>query len=149
MTTITTTRPAFVLRGLVDDVDTCECCGKRPLKRAVMLGVTDADGNVDDVVYYGTRCASLALGRGGERRDATRIEQEARAAEQDWQARAAVARDRIAVYGPVEHGSVRDRAELYYGRNPHMRDRGVKATAEVAALLASARAVLAERGIVS
>ena len=45
----------FTLLGIVDDVTTCDCCGKKNLKRTVAL---DKDG---DVFHYGTTCAAHAL----------------------------------------------------------------------------------------
>lgn len=47
---------AIKLLGIVDDGD-CECCGKRDLKRRVVL---DIDG---DVVKFGSECAARRLGR--------------------------------------------------------------------------------------
>ncbi|MEU1036926.1 hypothetical protein ABZ402_51870 [Streptomyces mirabilis] len=36
----------------------------------------------------------------------------------------------ISIYAPVEFAPVRDKARVYYGRNQHQRDTGVKATTE-------------------
>lgn len=47
--------------GITDECDTCECCGRTNLKKAVMLFVLDEDGNRDELVYYGTTCAAKAL----------------------------------------------------------------------------------------
>lgn len=47
--------------GITDECGTCECCGKTNLRKAVMLFVLDADGNRDELVYYGTTCAAKAL----------------------------------------------------------------------------------------
>lgn len=46
----------FKLLGIVDEVTTCDCCGKKNLARTVAL---ETEGG--DVVYYGTTCASYAL----------------------------------------------------------------------------------------
>jgi len=46
----------IIMKGISDDVDYCQLCGKAPLKRTVAL---DIDG---DIVYYGTTCASMVLG---------------------------------------------------------------------------------------
>lgn len=45
------------LLGIVDDTDTCECCGKRGLKRVAVIEMPDGR-----IVRYGTTCASYALG---------------------------------------------------------------------------------------
>lgn len=135
----------FVIMGIVDDVTTCECCGRSNLKRTVMLGETDADGNVENVTYYGTGCAAVALGR--PRQHGAKVADEAAAANRDWQERATRAREWLAAYGPVEHAGAREMAEVFYGRNPHLRGRGFSARAQVASMLASARATLAERGL--
>lgn len=42
--------------GITDERDSCDCCGRRNLKRTVAL---DLDG---EVVYFGTTCAAVALG---------------------------------------------------------------------------------------
>jgi hypothetical protein len=55
------TTDRLIVLGITPDVDTCECCGKTNLKRTVILGTLDADGDVACHVYYGSRCASLAL----------------------------------------------------------------------------------------
>lgn len=47
--------------GITDECDTCECCGKTGLKKSVMLFILDADGNRDELSYYGTTCAAKAL----------------------------------------------------------------------------------------
>ncbi|MCX5336881.1 hypothetical protein [Streptomyces sp. NBC_00140] len=129
--------------GVVDDFDTCDCCGRRGLKRTVALMPLDAEGNEDgtaeDVVYYGTSCAAAALGwKQGKVAD-TACAAQAKRDQQD-----AYARWMISIYAPVEFAPVRDQARIYYRRNPRSRHTGVKATEEVAELLATARATLAD-----
>lgn len=51
-------RGRFTIRGITDEVGTCDCCGRNDLKRAVAL--EDEGG---EVVYYGTTCAALAMNR--------------------------------------------------------------------------------------
>lgn len=46
----------YTLAGITDEVDTCECCGRKDLKRTVALA--DETG---EVVFYGTECAAKAL----------------------------------------------------------------------------------------
>ncbi|MFF0132070.1 hypothetical protein ACFYTG_41260 [Streptomyces mirabilis] len=135
--------PKWTIKGVVDDYDECGYCGRRGLKRTVALMPLDADGNEDgtaeDVVYYGTSCAARALGW----RQAT-VTLTAHAAQAERDQRDAYARRMISIYAPVEFAPVRDKARVYYGRNQSQRDTGVKATEEVAKLLAEARATLAD-----
>ncbi|MEU6653405.1 hypothetical protein ABZ904_29210 [Streptomyces sp. NPDC046900] len=135
--------PKWKIKGIVDDFDKCGCCGRRGLKRTVALMPLDADGNEDgtaeDVAYYGTSCAAAALGW-----TQGKVTDTARAAQAGRDQRDAYARRVISIYAPVEDAPVRDRARVYYGRNQHLRDTGVKATEEVAKLLAKARATLAD-----
>jgi hypothetical protein len=48
------------LLGIVDHVNDCDCCGKTGLVKTVAL---ESNG---ETVYYGTTCASIALGFGRE-----------------------------------------------------------------------------------
>ncbi|MFF0795107.1 hypothetical protein [Streptomyces spiralis] len=135
--------PKWKIKGIVDDITECGCCGRRGLKRTVALMPLDADGDEDgtaeDVVYYGTSCAATALGwTQGKVTDTARAAQAERDQRDNW------ARRMVSIYAPVEFAPVRDKARVYYGRNQHQRDTGVKATEEVAKLLAQARATLAD-----
>ncbi|WP_455357183.1 hypothetical protein [Streptomyces sp. SYSU K217416] len=135
--------PKWKIKGIVDDFNECGCCGRRGLKRTVAMMPLDADGNEDgtaeDVVYYGTSCAATALSW-----TQGKVAYTARAAQTERDQRDAYARRIISIHAPVEFAPVRDKARVYYGRNQHQRDTGVKATEEVAKLLAEARATLAE-----
>lgn len=46
----------YTIQGITDEVDTCECCGRKDLKRAVALA--DEHG---EVVFMGVVCAAAAL----------------------------------------------------------------------------------------
>ena len=48
----------FKIIGITDDSHVCECCGKKNLKRVVVLEHIDT-GNI---VRYGTNCAIKSLG---------------------------------------------------------------------------------------
>ncbi|MGV9351225.1 hypothetical protein ACWDSD_42255 [Streptomyces spiralis] len=135
--------PKWKIKGIVDDITECGCCGRRGLKRTVAMMPLDADGNEDgaaeDVVFYGTSCAADALGwTQGKVTDTARAAQAERDQRDNW------ARRMVSIYAPVEFAPVRDKARVYYGRNQHQRDTGVKATEEVAKLLAQTRATLAD-----
>lgn len=54
--------PAFQVRGLTDEVTTCELCGRNELRGTVQLLELDADGNPVRDHYYGTGCAATAAG---------------------------------------------------------------------------------------
>ena len=46
----------FKILGITDAVHTCDCCGKKNLKKAVELETPDGE-----TVHYGTDCAGAAL----------------------------------------------------------------------------------------
>lgn len=56
----------FKLLGINGDLDTCQCCGKKNLKKVVWLDRRDESGSVE-VVAYGVNCAALALKIGSAR----------------------------------------------------------------------------------
>lgn len=49
----------YIVAGITDERDTCECCGKTDLKRVVVL----LDLDTDEFVFYGTTCADRNTGR--------------------------------------------------------------------------------------
>lgn len=49
----------YIVAGVTDERDTCECCGKTDLKRVVVL----LDLDTDEFVFYGTTCADRNTGR--------------------------------------------------------------------------------------
>jgi hypothetical protein len=53
----------YKVLGTTQDVTDCDCCGRVDLKKTVILGILDADGNVEDVVHFGTTCAAHAARR--------------------------------------------------------------------------------------
>lgn len=84
----------FKIMGITGDVDTCECCGKTGLKKTVILGVKDADGNVIDVRHYGANCAAEATRFRGTKRSIEKIaEQAQRDAEQAERNRVVIVND--------------------------------------------------------
>lgn len=137
--TLMATETGYRIKGTTDDVTDCQRdgCGQTGLKKTVILAVLDEDGNEADRVYYGTDCAAQATGR---RR--TAIVNDAALADRETAERREWAHNILDVYGPVEHSPIREKAELYFSRNPGMRFKGVKASVEVAQMLADARAAL-------
>jgi hypothetical protein len=53
---------AYKVLGTTDDVTECEHCGRTELKGTIRLGALDADGNVEDVTYFGAVCGARAAG---------------------------------------------------------------------------------------
>ncbi|WP_338704383.1 hypothetical protein V2W30_41405 (plasmid) [Streptomyces sp. Q6] len=129
--------PQWIIKGVVDDTDTCECCGRTNLKRVVALMPLDADGNEEgDVSYYGTSCAATAL-----RWTHTRVANTARAANARANSRDEWARSAISRYARWEFATVREQAAAWFSCNAH--DSG-PASERIYKLLADARAQLAD-----
>src|SRR5690606_25085631 len=127
----------YRVKGTTEDVTRCELCGKEDLRKTVVLAVLDADGNEEQVAYYGTDCAAKVTGR-----RAARIAMEAAEADSSRARQVAWAREVLAVYGPLEHESAWEKARVFIGRNPELFGR-VNGADEVDRLLREARAVLA------
>lgn len=133
----TETGTQYVVKGTTGDVTLCDLCGRNDLRKTVILATLDADGNEEERVNYGTDCASRVTGT-----KAAAIRRQADLADHK-NAKARMWANRVIdVYGPVEHASIREQAALYFSRNPRMRDKDVKASAEIAQMLADARAAL-------
>jgi hypothetical protein len=126
----------YRIKGTTGDVDTC-AFGHTGLKKTVVLAVLDADGNEEEIIYLGTDCAAKVM-----RTTETKVRNAAAAADHELAANAGRAREILDTYAPVEHADARTKADLYFGRNPHMRTL-VSARDEIAGMLAWARGVLA------
>lgn len=76
---------AYRVKGTTDDVTECELCGRVELKGTVVMEALDADGNVDDMTYFGTQCAAKAAGwtQTEVKRRARTADREAREAEME------------------------------------------------------------------
>lgn len=48
----------YSFRGVSDEVSECDCCGRKGLKRTVVMEPTDGG----EVVFFGTTCAAKAAG---------------------------------------------------------------------------------------
>jgi hypothetical protein len=93
---------AFRYLGTTDHMQECERCGRVDLRATVALAVLDADGNTEDVTYYGSTCAARALGvRGGARA----VLASATAARSHTLEMARIARGTLAHYGLPETGT--------------------------------------------
>ena len=68
--------------GSTDDVLRCDHCGRIDLTHTVVLELLDADGNGDEVVYFGSTCAGRALsGRFGAKVTTADVRRGVKAAE--------------------------------------------------------------------
>ncbi|HEY9418071.1 MAG TPA: hypothetical protein VIQ30_25205 [Pseudonocardia sp.] len=97
--TATAARKVFLVLGSTDEVTSCEHCGRTELKGTIRLGVLDADGNVEDVTYFGAVCGARAAGWTTKdiRKRATAADRAAREA-------ARIERDRL---DTIEHARIR------------------------------------------
>lgn len=152
MTTITA--PGFRYIGITDECVECQKCGKTELRSTVVLAVLDADGNTEDVTYYGSTCAARALSiKGGGRA----VLQSARWAHEKLRDEADDARRMLAHYGLPETGWVDDdtlrdatRAYIRQGNSVSFlcSKYNVRAKVVVLEMLARKRRVLAEAALV-
>ena len=91
-----TTTPAHRYIGITDECVECQKCGRTELRSTVVLAILDADGNTEDVTYYGSSCAARALGvKGGGRA----VLQSARWAHEKTIEAAREAREKLEFYG--------------------------------------------------
>lgn len=150
----TNTTPAFRYIGVTDECVECQKCGKTELRSTVVLAVLDADGNTEDVTYYGSTCAARALAvKGGGRA----VLQSARWAHEKLRNEADDARRMLAHYGLPETGWVDDdtlrdatRAYIRQGNSVSFlcSKYNVRAKVVVLEMLARKRRVLAEAALV-
>lgn len=54
----TTTTAGYQVKGITEDITTCDCCGRQDLMRTVCISILDADGNHEAFTHYGTGCAA-------------------------------------------------------------------------------------------
>ncbi len=52
----------YEIRGITDEVTTCDCCGKKSLKDTVALEVMEGN-NAGDIRFFGSHCAARAMGQ--------------------------------------------------------------------------------------
>ena len=136
--TTTWTAGKFRFAGITDECVECQRCGKPDLKSTVVLEVLDADGNGGEFTYFGSTCAARALGGTWTGPKAL---QAARNAQWQRDQQRAFHEETLAVYVPVEHGTVREKADVYFKRNPHMRGKA-QASEEVARIIRRHREAL-------
>src|SRR5882724_9348214 len=101
--------------GTTDEITTCEVCGKPELKGTVMLGILDADGNTEEIVYAGSTCAARKVGG-----KAARIRQDAANANYRRTQAVKFAHQQLADWEPIEGNRIAIR-ELYFTANPSAR----------------------------
>ena len=69
---MTTTTTAAQILGITGDITECEHCGRRGLRKTVVLRLIDATGDASEPVHYGSECAARALDISGGAREVTR-----------------------------------------------------------------------------
>lgn len=76
----------FTLKGINNDVETCEKCGKTGLKRVMWLEVLDEEGNgTGSVIPMGTCCGAKALGFKGQYKSVEQVAEAFKAQEKKTQ----------------------------------------------------------------
>jgi hypothetical protein len=155
----TNTAPGFRYIGVTDECVECQKCGKTELRATVVLAILDADGNTEDVTYYGSTCAARALAERGTpvKGGGRAVLQSARWAQERLRTEADDARRMLAYYGLPEtgepdDGTIREAMRLYVRHHPNIhewvKETGVGVRARVLDMLARKRAVLAEAALV-
>lgn len=89
--------------GVTDECIECQRCGKVDLKSTVVLAVLDADGNEEDITYYGSSCAGRAL---AIKATGKQVKAMALNAHRETLMAAKDAREMLAYYGIPESGEV-------------------------------------------
>lgn len=145
-----TNAPQFRYLGITDECVECQKCGKVDLRSTVVLAVLDADGNTEDVTYYGSTCAARALSiKGGGRA----VLQSARWAHDRTLREAEDARRMLAHYGLSETGfpdadtlleATRRYIRAGNGVSALVRKHGVRARVLVLEMLLRKRRAIAE-----
>ena len=157
--TTNATAPAFRYIGVTDECVECQKCGKAQLRSTVVLAILDADGNTEDVTYYGSSCAARALAERGTpvKGGGRAVLQSARWAQERLRNEAEDARRMLAHYGLPETGWVDDdtlrdatRAYIRQGNSVSFlcSKYNVRAKVVVLEMLARKRRVLAEAALV-
>jgi hypothetical protein len=131
----------YTIRGTTDDVTTCQVCGKPELRGTVILGILDADGNTEDILYAGTTCAAKKIGG----TTGPKVGKSAAAANYRRQQAVDLARQQLSWWEPIEDDRAAIR-ELYFRANPSARG-NVNAIERVAEILRSARDCVATAGL--
>lgn len=149
-TTATATTPAYRYLGITDECVECQQCGRTELRSTVVLAILDADGNTEDVTYYGSTCAAKALGiKGGGQA----VLKSARGWHQHTLDVAKSARDRLAYYGLPEtgepdHETLRAAVPIYNRTNRDVCElvarTGIKVPGHVLAMMRRDQAAIAD-----
>lgn len=149
------TTPKFRYIGITDECVECQKCGRVDLKSTIVLAILDAEGNEEDITYYGSTCAARALGIRGGGRSAL---QAARAAHEQTLADAQRARRILAFYGlPLtgeptyeERNEAMQRYTLRHpGLHNEVAETGIGVRARVLAMLDFERSKIAEAELIS
>lgn len=133
---------SYCIKGTVTDITTCDCCGRKGLRRTVALMPLDVDGNeVGEVSYYGTGCAAALLGWTNGR-VTTSAKNADMKAEVDRYYAIERARRIIRTFGPVENADIRTRATAWRESGLRSDQPFTSVTDDIRNMLADARALL-------
>jgi hypothetical protein len=104
----TTAAPRIRYIGVTDECVQCQKCGKDDLRATVVLAFLDADGNPEEITWYGSTCAARALKERGitVRGGGPAILNAARWAQEKTARQAQDAREMLAFYGLPEAGDI-------------------------------------------
>lgn len=110
----TTAARRFKILAIVDDVNSCECCGKTGLLRTVAI----EDSETGDVKYFGTTCALQPIkGFGLQKKDMNYSLSRFKAAEQQmWSRVRRIYKERGGEFVNVEYDKTRLGTPLYESR---------------------------------
>jgi hypothetical protein len=107
----TTQSPQYRYIGTTDEQTQCDKCGRAELRSTVIVAELDQDGNVAEVLHYGSTCAARALSaRYGVKVTKAQVMNAAASAELDRRNAARDARDMLAYYGLPERGAASEYA---------------------------------------
>lgn len=82
----------YKVLGINDEQTTCDCCGRKGLKRTVVLEIWEDDENTLEIIRVGVDCAAILSQRNGAGKSAKKILAEAttienlRTLEMKWKA---------------------------------------------------------------
>lgn len=65
------TAAKYIVKGINDDQDYCELCGRKDLKKVVWLAAVLEDGSEGGLIHAGCDCAAKLLSQGKSKKEST------------------------------------------------------------------------------